>query len=162
MAKSSEFCPEGCLLKNGKRAVHGPSRCSKRKPKNIDQTLPKIPGFYTLMLILMLADVEILQKETHSMGIEGEHDERSSVKSLTIEISDRDERRVETPSMEDEEEEDSSIDREPLEYITDQTKRTKRFNTYKRRGINLLNHIGAKTGSYGILYLRKYQLFISS
>lgn len=96
------------------------------------------------------------------MGIEEEHDERSTVKSLTIEISDRDEGHAETPSMTDEEEDYSAIDREPLEYITDQTKRTKRFHTCKKRMTNLLNQIGAKTGGYGILYLRKYQLFILS
>jgi hypothetical protein len=45
-----------------------------------------------------------------------------------------------------------------LEFIFDISKRTKRFNTYKKRMINLLYHLGAKTGCYGILYLRKYCL----
>ena len=43
-----------------------------------------------------------------------------------------------------------------LEFIFDISKRTKRINTYKKHMINLLYHLGAKTGRYGILYLRKY------
>lgn len=42
------------------------------------------------------------------------------------------------------------------DYIEDPKKRTGRFNTYKRRMINALFHLAAKTGCYGILYLRKH------
>ena len=44
------------------------------------------------------------------------------------------------------------------EYITDATKRAKRYNTYKKRMINMFNHLGHRTGCYGILYLRKLLL----
>lgn len=40
-------------------------------------------------------------------------------------------------------------------YIIDPQRRTKRFNTYKSRMIRTLNHIGTRTGCYGILYLRR-------
>jgi hypothetical protein len=47
---------------------------------------------------------------------------------------------------------------EPPEFIFDQTKRTKRFNTYKKRMIQMMHNLGARTGCYGILYLRRYCL----
>jgi hypothetical protein len=40
-------------------------------------------------------------------------------------------------------------------YILDPQRRTKRFNTYKSRMIRTLNHLGSRTGCYGILYLRR-------
>ena len=40
-------------------------------------------------------------------------------------------------------------------YIRDLQKRTKRFNAYKSRMNRLLNHIGSRTGCYGIVYLRR-------
>lgn len=41
-----------------------------------------------------------------------------------------------------------------LEYIQDQRKRTKRFNTYQKRMVDMLCHLGQRCGAYGVLYLR--------
>ena len=41
-----------------------------------------------------------------------------------------------------------------LEYIHDQAKRTKRFNTYQKRMVDMLCHLGQRCGAFGVLYLR--------
>lgn len=46
-------------------------------------------------------------------------------------------------------------DDEGLEFIYNLKKRSERFRTYKKRMVRQLHHVGAKTGCYGILYLRK-------
>jgi hypothetical protein len=45
------------------------------------------------------------------------------------------------------------------DYIDDHQKRNKRYNTYRRRMIDMLHHVGNRTGCYGILYLRKYRSY---
>ena len=46
MTPFSELYVEGYVFKSGKHAIHGPSRCPKRKKKMMDQMLSEIAGFH--------------------------------------------------------------------------------------------------------------------
>ena len=96
------------------------------------------------------------------MRTENEHDESSIMKSSVTKVLNDDKRHLEISLMKNEKEDDSSVDLESLEYIMNQTKRTKRFNAYKNHMINALNHLNTKIEYYDILYLRKYESFMSN
>ena len=96
------------------------------------------------------------------MRTENEYDKSFIIKSLIVKDLNDDERHLEISLMKNREEDDSSIDLESLEYIMNQTKRIKRFNAYKNHIINAFNHLDIKIKCYDILYLRKYEFFISN
>ena len=78
-----------------------------------------------MIILIFLTQAEILQKETHNMKTENECDESSIMKSSVVEDLNDDKRHPGTSLMENEEENDPSINLEPFEYIMNQTKRTK-------------------------------------
>jgi hypothetical protein len=41
---NDEYCTNGCLNKNGKRSIHRPERCKKRRRDLIDQMGPALEG----------------------------------------------------------------------------------------------------------------------
>ena len=96
------------------------------------------------------------------MRIENEYNENSIIKSSIIEDLNDNKRYSETSFMKNEKENDFFINLKSFEYIMNQMKRTKWFNAYKNRIINAFNHFNAKIEYYDILYLRKYEFFMSN